>query len=63
LSIFILAEKPLEEAIKGKDLEVEWIPYELRPYPNEILRPEGTYLQNTWKQSILTNGCTNGYSN
>ncbi|PLR96755.1 DsbA family oxidoreductase [Bacillus sp. T33-2] len=47
-----LAEKPLEEAIKGKDVDVEWMPYELRPYPNETLRPEGEYLQNTWKQSV-----------
>lgn len=47
-----LAEKPLEEAIKGKDVEVEWMPFELRPYPNETLRPEGDYLQRTWKQSV-----------
>lgn len=47
-----LAEQPLEEAIKGKDVEVEWMPYELRSYPNETLRPEGEYLQNTWKQSV-----------
>jgi predicted DsbA family dithiol-disulfide isomerase len=47
-----LAEKPLEEAIEGKDVEVEWMPYELRPYPNETLKPEGHYLQSTWKQSI-----------
>jgi predicted DsbA family dithiol-disulfide isomerase len=47
-----LAEKPLEEAIKGKDVEVEWMPYELRPYPNETLKPEGHYLQSTWKQSV-----------
>ncbi|OLN22425.1 2-hydroxychromene-2-carboxylate isomerase [Domibacillus antri] len=48
-----LAEKPLEEAIRGQDdIEVEWMPYELRPYPNETLRPEGDYLQNTWKQSV-----------
>jgi predicted DsbA family dithiol-disulfide isomerase len=47
-----LAEQPLEEAIKGKDVEVEWIPYELRPYPNETLNPEGNYLQSTWKQSV-----------
>jgi predicted DsbA family dithiol-disulfide isomerase len=47
-----LAEKPLEEAIKGKDVEVEWMPYELRPYPNETLQPEGDYLQSTWKQSV-----------
>lgn len=47
-----LAEKPLEEAIKGKDVEVEWMPYELRPYPHETLKPEGEYLQSTWKQSV-----------
>lgn len=48
-----LAEKPLNEAIEGKDdIEVEWMPFELRPYPNETLRPEGDYLQNTWKQSV-----------
>ena len=47
-----LAEQPLEEAIKGKDVEVEWMPYELRPQPNETLLPEGDYLQNTWKQSV-----------
>jgi predicted DsbA family dithiol-disulfide isomerase len=47
-----LAEKPLEEAIEGKDVEVEWMPYELRPYPNETLKPEGHYLQSSWKQSV-----------
>jgi predicted DsbA family dithiol-disulfide isomerase len=47
-----LAEQPLMEAIKGKDVEVEWMPYELRPYPNETLKPEGEYLQSTWKQSV-----------
>ncbi|WP_342714983.1 DsbA family protein [Bacillus paramycoides] len=47
-----LAEQPLEEAIKGKDVEIEWMPYELRPFPNETLKPEGHYLQNTWRQSV-----------
>lgn len=47
-----LAEKPLREAIRGKDVEVEWMPFELRPYPAETLRPEGVYLQDTWAQSV-----------
>lgn len=47
-----LAEKPLEEAIKDKEVEVEWMPYELRPYPNKTLKPEDDYLQSTWKQSV-----------
>lgn len=47
-----LAEKPLEEAIQGKDVEVEWMPFELRPYPNEQFKPEGHYLQSTWNQAV-----------
>jgi predicted DsbA family dithiol-disulfide isomerase len=47
-----LAEIPLKEAIKGKDVEVEWMPFELRPYPNPTLKPEGTYLQEVWKDSV-----------
>ena len=38
--------------MRGKDVEVEWIPFELRPYPNETLRPEGDYLQRAWRQSV-----------
>jgi len=48
----MLAEKPLEQAIHGKEVEVEWMPYELRPSPQPTLRPEGEYLQSTWKQSV-----------
>jgi predicted DsbA family dithiol-disulfide isomerase len=47
-----LVEKPLYEAVQGKDVQIEWMPFELRPYPNETLRPEGEYLQTTWKQSV-----------
>ncbi len=28
------------------------MPFELRPYPNETLRPEGEYLQRAWTQSV-----------
>jgi predicted DsbA family dithiol-disulfide isomerase len=28
------------------------MPFELRPYPNETLRPEGHYLQRAWQQSV-----------
>lgn len=34
-----LAKFPFEEAIKGKDVNVEWVPYELRPEPAEQLDP------------------------
>ena len=38
--------------MRGKDVEVEWMPFELRPYPNETLKPEGDYLQRAWQKSI-----------
>ncbi len=47
-----IAEAPLKEAIKGKDVDVEWMPFELRPYPAETLKPEGDYLQSTWENSV-----------
>jgi predicted DsbA family dithiol-disulfide isomerase len=28
------------------------MPFELRPYPIETLRPEGDYLQRAWEQSV-----------
>ncbi len=28
------------------------MPFELRPYPNETLRPEGEYLQRAWTKSV-----------
>lgn len=48
----LLAKKPLDEAVKGKDVEVEWMPFELRPFPTPTLKPEGDYLQSVWKQSV-----------
>jgi predicted DsbA family dithiol-disulfide isomerase len=48
----LIAEVPLQEAIKGKDVEVEWMPYELRPFPAETLKPEGDYLQSGWKNNV-----------
>ncbi|MEI7024811.1 DsbA family oxidoreductase [Paenibacillus sp. y28] len=34
-----LAKTPFEEAIQGKDVEVEWMPFELRPSPSPKLDP------------------------
>lgn len=47
-----MAEFPLREAVRGKDIEVEWMPFELRPEPHETLRPESDYLQRAWQQSV-----------
>lgn len=34
-----LAKHPFEEAIEDKEIEVEWLPFELRPEPNVPLDP------------------------
>lgn len=49
-----LAEGPLNEAVAemAGAVEVEWMPFELRPYPTPTLEPEGDYLQSGWRQSI-----------
>jgi predicted DsbA family dithiol-disulfide isomerase len=47
-----LAEFPLKEAAEGRDVRVEWRPFELRPEPTPTLRPEGDYLQRAWRQSV-----------
>ncbi|MDT0492512.1 DsbA family oxidoreductase [Streptomyces griseus] len=50
----MLAEGPLEEAIKdvGADVEVEWMPFELRAHPQPTLRPEDEYLPAIWERAV-----------
>ncbi|MGY5005024.1 DsbA family oxidoreductase [Streptomyces griseus] len=50
----MLAEGPLEEAIDdiGAEVEVEWMPFELRPHPQPTLRPEDDYLPDIWKRAV-----------
>ena len=47
-----LSEKVLEEAVKGKDVEIQWMPFELRPFPFPTLKPEDDYMQSVWKSSV-----------
>lgn len=50
----MLAEGPLEEAIDGigVEVEVEWMPFELRPHPQPTLRPEDDYLPRIWRGAV-----------
>ncbi len=50
----MIAEQPLREAVKavGLPVDIEWMPFELRPYPTPTLRPEDSYLQTVWPQSV-----------
>lgn len=47
-----LGEQVLERAIKGKEVKIEWMPFELRPFPTPTLKPEGEYLQSAWQESV-----------
>ncbi len=49
-----LAEGPLNEAVAAQNgaVEVEWMPFELRPHPTPTLRPEDDYLQTAWRDSV-----------
>ncbi|MGW6741526.1 DsbA family oxidoreductase [Streptomyces sp. NPDC055025] len=48
----MLAETPLHEATRDLDVEIEWMPFELRPHPIPTLRPEDEYLPAIWARSV-----------
>lgn len=53
----LIAEHPLRQAVQmvqanGVQVDVEWMPFELRPHPTPTLRPEDPYLQTVWPQSV-----------
>ena len=50
-----LGEQILEEVRRENpelNIEVEWMPFELRPYPTPTLKPEDEYLPRVWRQSV-----------
>ena len=50
-----LAEEPLIQAVdsfNSAQIDIEWMPFELRPYPIPTLKPEGQYLKEAWKHSV-----------
>ncbi|WP_150135166.1 DsbA family oxidoreductase [Streptomyces hyaluromycini] len=48
----MLAEGPMHEATHDLDVEIEWMPFELRPHPAPTLRPEDEYLPAIWARSV-----------
>ncbi|WP_276498219.1 DsbA family oxidoreductase [Pontibacter litorisediminis] len=51
-------EVVLQRALKGLEdkVQVEWMPFELRPYPTPTLKPAEDYLQTTWANSVYPMG-------
>lgn len=48
----LLGEQLIQAATDGLDVDVVWMPFELRPYPTPTLRPEDDYLPAAWKQGV-----------
>ena len=48
----LLGEQVITRAIEGLDVDVAWMPFELREYPTPALRPEDPYLPNAWRQGV-----------
>lgn len=48
----LLAESVIQKAIEGVDVDIQWMPFELREYPTPTLRPEDEYLPSIWRRSV-----------
>lgn len=48
----MLSEPIIERAAAGRDVEMDWRPFELRPEPTPTLRPEDDYLPRVWANSV-----------
>ncbi len=47
-----MAETPLAQVRQEYGLDVEWMPFELRPEPVPTLDPQGEYLRTAWTRSV-----------
>ena len=42
----------VERAEDDVPLEIEWLPFELRPAPEELPEPRGTYIRDHWRDHV-----------
>jgi len=47
-----LGERVIHAATEGLEVDVVWMPIELRPYPTPTLRPEDEYLRRLARPSL-----------
>jgi predicted DsbA family dithiol-disulfide isomerase len=48
----LLGEQVVRAATEGLDVDIIWMPFELREYPTPTLRPEDDYLPKAWKEGV-----------
>ena len=42
----------VEQAEDEDSLEIEWVPFELRPAPKKLPEPRGTYIRDHWYNHV-----------
>jgi predicted DsbA family dithiol-disulfide isomerase len=48
----LLGKQLIQIATDGLEVDVVWMPFELRPFPTPTLRPEDDYLPTAWKHGV-----------
>jgi predicted DsbA family dithiol-disulfide isomerase len=47
-----MESRTVEAAEDAREVEVEWLPYELRPAPKALLEPRGEHLRVDWTEHV-----------
>ncbi len=47
-----MAEDPLQKAVQGRDVTIEWVPFELHPFPGRTPSPEMLNLEEGWDEHV-----------
>lgn len=50
----------VEQAEDAGEIEVEWLPFELRPAPKPLLAPRGDHLRTDWTQHVYRRALERG---
>src|SRR5215471_21316594 len=55
-----MESRAVETAEDAGEVEVEWLPYELRPAPRPLLEPRGDHLRVDWTQHVYRRALERG---
>jgi predicted DsbA family dithiol-disulfide isomerase len=55
-----MESRSVEAAEDGGEVEVEWLPFELRPAPRPLLEPRGDHLRVDWTENVYRRALERG---
>src|SRR5213080_4472429 len=55
-----MESRAIEDAEDASRVEVEWLPFELRPAPRPLLEPRGDHLRVDWTQHVYRRALERG---